>query len=170
MSLERSLRVRRSLVSDAENIIEGINTICVEGGAFYVTHFIPDTIWKKVLYTPHEVPDHLLLVADWSGTFVGSCRLFPYPSHSYLRHVVELGIFVLEPYRRRGIGRCLLQAAISWARENSFEKVILSVFSKNEPARRLFESEDFYIEGVQVHQIKIHQIYDDLIWMARMLE
>lgn len=65
------ITIRPAVPADAEAIINGINFICREGGAFYATSFTPSQIWREILYHPEDVPDHLLVVVQWSGTFAG---------------------------------------------------------------------------------------------------
>ena len=160
------LRIRRATPADAGAIISGINAICAEGGAFCSSHFEPSPTWQTVLYRPEMAPDHILAVAEWDGAFAGAGRLFPEPPHSYLRHVVELGMFVLPPFRRRGIGRALLQWMLAWAGEHAYEKVTLAVFADNVPAITLYQSAGFAEEGRLRRQIKIANTYTDLVLMA----
>lgn len=59
-------------------------------------------------------------------------------------HRCLLGIAIERPYRRGGLGRRLLQAAIDFVRrEPSLEWIDLSVFSHNTPAIQLYRSLGF---------------------------
>lgn len=160
------IQIRLSTPNDAGKIIAGINLICAEGGAFYTTQFVPSPTWRKVLYQPQKAPDHLLVVVEWSGAFAGAGRLFPGPEHSYLRHTVELSIFVLPPFRQQGVGRSLLNWMLAWAKQQAYEKVTLSVFASNMPALKLYKSAGFVEEGRQKRQIKTDDRYTDYIFMA----
>jgi ribosomal protein S18 acetylase RimI-like enzyme len=168
-SLPPSLTIRPAKHNDSTIIVTGINEICAEGGAFYASYFRPTGQWQKVLYNPEIVSDHLLLVAEWGGQFAGSLNLFPGESHTLSRHVVDLGIFVLRPFRRLGIGSQLMQTGINWASSKQFEKITLSVFATNVPAVRLYQQLGFQKEGCLVRQIKSDQKYIDLWLMARTL-
>jgi RimJ/RimL family protein N-acetyltransferase len=159
--------IRRAQVTDTDEIVAGINEICAEGGAFYINRFVLNEQWQAVLYQPNKVPDHLLLIAEMDGRFAGSARLFPGQAHTLHRHVVELGLFVLKPYRRKGIGSQLLQAALNWAGKQQFEKITLSVFATNQPAISLYRQFGFKQEGCLVQQVKVDQDYVDLWLMAR---
>ena len=163
------IQIRRAGSDDADQIIVGINLICAEGGAFYTTRFVSSPTWETVLYQPQTAPDHLLAIAEWSGVFAGSCRLFPEPEQSYSYHVLELGMFVLSPYRRRGIGQALLKWGMAWAAQQAFEKINLSVFTTNIPAIKLYQSLGFVEEGRRVRQIKTDTGYIDLVLMTRHL-
>ena len=159
--------IRRATPRDADLVVQGINTICAEGGAFYTTQFVPTPQWNAVLHYPDILPDHLLLVAEWDGSFVGASRLFPGAENTLSRHAAQLGMFVLPPYRCKGIGRSLLKYMISWATDIKLEKVFLSVFSTNQPAIRLYQKFGFVEEGRQLSQIKLADgQYVDLLLMA----
>ncbi|MCZ7669759.1 MAG: hypothetical protein M5U34_22570 [Chloroflexi bacterium] len=92
--LSTSLHIRQAQAVDASNIIKGINEICAEGGAFYITHFVPSEQWQAVFYRPETVPDHLLLIAEWDGKFAGAVNLFSGEFNTLHRHIVNLGLFV----------------------------------------------------------------------------
>jgi hypothetical protein len=167
--LDTACHIRRATPEDTEAIIDGINAICAEGGAYYITHFIPSPQWEAVLYRPETLPDHLLAVAEWEGRFAGAGQLFPGPENTLFRHVAELGMFVLKPYRRQGIGRQLLVWMLDWATEVGLEKINLAVFTTNQPAIQLYKQFGFLEEGCQRRQIKVGEEYVDLLLMARFL-
>ena len=54
---------------------------------------------------------------------------------------------VAQSYRRRGIGRALLAAAVEWGREHDVRKLELHVFPYNEGAIKLYEDFGFEREG-----------------------
>lgn len=167
--LENLCLIRRATRNDAETVVHAINTICVEGGAFYVTKFVPSSQWEVILYRPETVPDHLLAIAEWEGRFAGAGRLFPGSENTLFRHVAQMGIFVLQPYRRKGIGKQLLAWMIDWTAGANLEKIVLSVFATNQPAIRLYRQFGFVEEGRQHRQLKVGDRYIDLLWMARFL-
>lgn len=162
--------VRRATQDDAEVIIRGIETICVEGGAFYTTYFVASPQWERVLFDPTAAPDHLLIIAEWKGQFVGAGRLFPGEHNTLFRHVAELGMFVLRPYRRRGIGTTLLGWMLAWAAGAGLEKITLTVFATNTAAIRLYQKFGFVEEGRQQRHLKIGDRYIDRLLMAYFLE
>lgn len=164
-----TVAIRRAVSADAPHILNALNAVCAEGGAFYVTHFVPDAQWRPVLDTPAAVPDHLLLVAECDGQIVGVLNLFPEPIHTRSRHVAELGIAVSRAYRRRGIGCSLMEHALAWAEKMPLEKIVLRVFATNLPAIALYERFGFHLEGRQQRQIREQGADIDLIWMARFL-
>ena len=82
-------------------------------------------------------------------------------------HAARLGMSVLAPYRRQGVGRKLLETAIGEAKTwPGFCRVELDVIPWNEPAIRLYESMGFVREGVKRKATKYRDKPDDLILMA----
>jgi mycothiol synthase len=52
-------------------------------------------------------------------------------------------VSVIPEYRGKGLGRCLLRAALNLAHERSYTKAILSVNADNETVRSLYLKEGF---------------------------
>lgn len=167
--LSTSLSIRQAQASDANDIIKGINEICAEGGAFYVTSFILSEKWLANLYHPETMPDDLLLIANWRGQFAGAVNLFRGEAHTLHRHVADLGLFVLRPYRHQGIGTRLMEKTLEWATKSALEKITLSVFANNQPAIHLYQRFGFKLEGCLERHIKSDYEYIDLWLMSRAL-
>lgn len=165
-----SIVLRRTTPADADTIIASIDAICAEGNAFYTTRFVASQQWEAALYQPDQVPDHPLVVAELDGSFAGAGHLFPGPEHTLYRHVGEVGLWVLKPYRRRGIGRRLMEWMLGWAGQTDLEKVVLRVFSTNDAALALYARLGFVEEGRRARQFKTGDGYADEILMAYFLQ
>ena len=76
---------------------------------------------------------------------------------------------VAAEYRRRGIGRALLEQAVAWARDAGVRKLELHVFPWNEPAIRLYEQFGFEREGLRQHHYRRGGELVDVILMAYLL-
>jgi ribosomal protein S18 acetylase RimI-like enzyme len=64
-------------------------------------------------------------------------------------HVVEVqGLVVVAGWRRRGVGRALVQAVIDLARAAGKRRLTLRVLATNPEAERLYASLGFVVEGV----------------------
>lgn len=61
--------------------------------------------------------------------------------------LLALGMWVVEPWRGRGVGSALLTGCIDWARANGAHKITLEVWPHNEPARALYRKFGFEEEG-----------------------
>lgn len=73
----------------------------------------------------------------------GAVLISPWPAHPYdleCRRATILNIYTDPPYRRRGIGRQLMQAIISWCKTQGFAGVTLHA---SEEGRPLYESLGF---------------------------
>ena len=162
--------IRRATPVDANTIIAGINSVCAEGEVFYTTQFISTAQWEAALYHPETAPDHLLAIAEWEGQFAVSVQIFPGVENTLFRHVGEMGIFVMKPYRGRGIGRELLAWLLRWSKKAGLEKVTLSVFATNLAAIALYRKFGFIEEGRRGRQFKISDRYVDEILMALFLD
>ncbi len=119
--------IRRATPLDAPSIIAGINVVCAEQWYFYTDALVITPHWEAVLYHPEQAPQHLLMVAELDGAFVGAIRLFSGLCGSKDRHVGEIGAFVLPPYRDQGIGTALVQQAWvgggAWAGKSHLERI-----------------------------------------------
>jgi RimJ/RimL family protein N-acetyltransferase len=106
-----------------------------------------------------------VFVAEVPEGLVGRLSVSRDP-HPASRHVADLGLMVAAAYRRRGIGRALLEAAAEWARRHGVSKLELHVFPHNEPALRLYESFGFVQEGFRRRHYRRGEEYLDAILMA----
>jgi putative acetyltransferase len=141
------LHIRRAAVADTPRIVAGINTVCAEGGYFYTPHYVPTPQWEAALHRPESVPDHLLLVAEIDDMFVGAAQLFPLSTDQANGRVGELGIYVLMPFRGKGVGTALMRELLRQASAWNYARIVLSVLSTNERAIRLYEKFGFAMEG-----------------------
>ncbi|MGR6970002.1 N-acetyltransferase family protein [Streptomyces cynarae] len=112
--------------------------------------------------------DHL--VAELGGALVGYIRLgFP-TSLACNSHVRQIqGLAVAEEARGAGVGRALLRAAQDEARRRGARRITLRVLGHNTPARGLYESEGFVVEGVLPEEFLIEGEYVDDVFMGRFL-
>ena len=164
-----AVEVRRARSQDAAAIVSGIAQVCDEGIYFETDTFVPDRHWEAALYHPETFPHHLMSVAVWQDSLLGSVRLFSGLMGSKDRHVADLGIFVLKPYRDRGIGTRLMRYAIDWATDQGVEKVTLNVFADNHRAIHLYQKFSFQVEGLRKRQYRIQGEYVDELFMAKFL-
>jgi ribosomal protein S18 acetylase RimI-like enzyme len=110
--------------------------------------------------------DHL--VAELDGRLVGYVRLgFPTPlvSNAHVRQIQ--GLAVAHEARGNGVGRALIRAAIEEARRQGALRISLRVLGHNTPARKLYESEGFVVEGIQPGEFYLDGEYVDDVLMGR---
>jgi ribosomal protein S18 acetylase RimI-like enzyme len=108
-----------------------------------------------------------VLVAEVDGAVLGYIRLTqpgPLPSHA---HVLSIDGLAVDPARQgEGMGRALVVAAVEEARRRGARKVALRVLAPNAPARRLYESCGFSVEGVLREEFLLNGKYVDDLLMA----
>ncbi len=144
----RDLLVRQAAPEDASTIVAGINAVCAEAIYFYTPRYVPTAQWEAALHRPHDVPDHLLLLAEAPGNiFLGSAHLFPADHYGRSSRIGELGIFVLQPYRSRGVGSRLMAEVAHSARGLGYTSVSLTVLSINLRAIHVYGKFGFTVTG-----------------------
>ncbi len=120
---------------------------------------------RRYLKAARRHPDAAVFVAELDGQVVARLSLARDP-HPASRHVADLGLMVDARYRRRGIGRRLLEEAVVWARSSGIVKIELHVFPWNEPAIALYDAFGFEREGLRKRQYTRDGGYLDAILMA----
>ncbi|MFD8573024.1 GNAT family N-acetyltransferase [Streptomyces sp. NPDC059639] len=112
--------------------------------------------------------DHI--VAELDGTLVGYVRLghpTGLPANAHVRQIQ--GLAVSDAARGRGVGRMLVRAAIGQARRQGARRITLRVLGHNAPARALYASEGFAVEGVLPEEFMLDGTYVDDVFMGRAL-
>jgi RimJ/RimL family protein N-acetyltransferase len=123
---------------------------------------------RRYLRAIRRYRDAAVFVAESEDGIVGRLSVGRDP-HPASRHVADLGLMVADGYRRRGIGRALLEQAVAWAREAGVRKLELHVFPWNEPAIHLYEQFGFEREGLRKDHYRRGGEYVDAILMALLL-
>ena len=120
-------------------------------------------------FPAHAGPeDHL--VAELDGRLVGYLRLGVPTSLASNAHVSQIrGLAVAEEARGRGVARALLRAAAEESRRRGARRLTLHVLGHNKPARALYESEGFAVEGVLPEEFCLDGTYVDDVLMGRRL-
>ena len=123
---------------------------------------------RRYLRSMRRHPDAAVYVVLDGDTIVGRLSLARDP-HPASRHVADLGLMVAAGYRRRGIGRALLEQAVAWARDARVSKLELHVFPWNEPAIALYESFGFVREGLRLgHYLRDNTEVDAILMAYRL--
>ncbi len=117
-----------------------------------------------------NVPEDHLVADLGDGRPVGYVRFVPPTPLACNAHVRQIqGLAVAEPARGRGLARALLRAACAEARRRGAVRMTLRVLAHNTPARRLYESEGFTVEGVLPGEFLLDGAYVDDVLMGRPL-
>ncbi|MBH5334485.1 GNAT family N-acetyltransferase [Streptomyces pactum] len=114
-------------------------------------------------------PEHVL-VAEAGGDLAGYVRVVPATPLASNAHVRQIGGLVVDDRARgRGVARALLHAAADEARRQGATRLTLRVLGHNAPARRLYESEGYVVEGVLRGEFLLDGVAVDDVLMARSL-
>jgi ribosomal protein S18 acetylase RimI-like enzyme len=111
-----------------------------------------------------------VLVAEVGGAvvgYVGVRAATTLPSNAHVQQIQ--GLLVDPAYRRRGVGRSLVEAAIELARSRRARKLSLRVLGSNPEAERLYVQAGFAREGVLAGEFLREGSYVDDVFMARQL-
>ena len=110
------------------------------------------------------------LVAEADGRILGYVLVhqnIPLPSH---QHVLGINGLAVDPSAQgRGIGRALVEAAVSEATRRGATKLTLRVLGENTGARRLYERCGFVVEGLLRGEFLLDGTLVDDVLMARYL-
>jgi N-acetylglutamate synthase len=145
---DRLLRVPPELPTDGENIVMTRHlTEPVAGPSGVTLTAQPDDDWLAA--HPRKVPvdvltsvvDGELAFASVPGAAVGRGAITVAPDHT--RWAGLSSVHVAEQARRRGLGRTLCEALLTWAAEHGADRAYVQVLAENIPAIRLYESMGF---------------------------
>ncbi|MEU1191766.1 GNAT family N-acetyltransferase [Streptomyces sp. NPDC005859] len=128
----------------------------------------PEPPYNPFFDKRHIPEDHL--VAELDGRVIGYVRLglpTPLACNAHVRQIQ--GLAVLDEGRGRGVGRALIRAALDEARRQGARRITLRVLGHNAPARKLYESEGFVVEGVLPEEFLLGGEYVDDVFMGRPL-
>ncbi|MFJ3764761.1 GNAT family N-acetyltransferase [Streptomyces sp. NPDC090082] len=115
-------------------------------------------------------PPRDYLVAVRGGAVVGYVRVVPPTPLAATAHVRQIqGLAVAEAARGGGVARALLRAAMDRARAEGAVRMTLRVLGHNAPARALYASEGFAVEGVLPGEMFLDGAYVDDVLMGRSL-
>ncbi len=122
----------------------------------------PDAAFFDERHLPGDIRVALL-----DGRIAGYVRLVPptpLPSNAHIRMIQ--GLAVDPAARRHGVGRALVEAAVAEARRIGARRVTLRVLGHNAPARALYASLGFAVEGVAPEEFLLDGTYVDDVSMG----
>jgi ribosomal protein S18 acetylase RimI-like enzyme len=160
-----------SVVPIAEEHIEGFHR-CLDSVARERIHlgFLEAPSLERIrgFVSDNIVRDLPQFVAVRGSEVVGWSDISPEELTGFT-HCGRLGMGVRKEYRRKGLGRRLLEAALDKARAKGLERIELEVYASNAPAVALYQRAGFTVEGMKKNGRKLDGAYDDVVCMALLL-
>jgi RimJ/RimL family protein N-acetyltransferase len=166
----RQLVIRRARPKDLKILVKNFQSVADEE-IYVATEKVSKGQKDRILATMKN-PKHLSIVADlgkYEG-IVGGLTLVSQREIKKMRHVLYLGMSVIDGFRGIGVGRALMNYALEWAKaQKEIEKISLSVFSTNQRAIKLYKKFGFRVEGALKKQFILKGKYADEIVMGLFL-
>lgn len=164
------VRIRVPEMSEAQDLVDlkrsyirHTNTI-----PMYLEEYPDDKIAEsKLIGEYHESPNSILLVAVSEDKLIGNIDLTG-SKRLKMFHTAMLGMGIAEGWRNQGLGGCLMETAINWAKEHSeIELIWLDVYASNELGLNLYKNMGFEVSGLVPRFFQERDGYVDKIQMYR---
>ena len=111
-------------------------------------------------------PDSAWFALESGGAIVGNLGIRA-ESRPQTRHIGNLGMSILSPFRSIGLGTRLMEAALAWSSSTNLRRIQLEVLENNPRALSLYERFGFSTEGRRPGGVLVGDQYLDLIQMGR---
>lgn len=138
------MEVRAARAEDCAALARGMRSVVEEGRWLATEESTPVEDIEQRFRAAVEWEGHVLLALEEDGELVGALGMHPTQAGG----VLSLGMWILPPWRGRGGGRLLMDAALD-ARPPDVHKIELEVFPENEAAVGLYRSFGFEQEGLR---------------------
>jgi L-amino acid N-acyltransferase YncA/predicted O-methyltransferase YrrM len=115
----------------------------------------------------HSPDDYPLWVAEIDARVAGWLSFKRFLPRCAYRGTAEIGVYVDEKFRRRGVARRLLADAISRAPSLGINALVGLIFGHNQPSLKLFEQLGFRRWGQLPGVARLENVERDLLVMGR---
>jgi phosphinothricin acetyltransferase len=160
------ITIREAEASDAEAIARIFNQGIEERAATFETQ--PRTA-EDIAIRLAERERHPILVAAEGDTIIGWAGLSTYRPRACYAGIAEFSIYLDRAARRRGVGRRLLSALISAARERGYWKLVSRVFPFNTASRGLCRACGFREVGIYEKHGQLDGRWHDVVIVERII-
>jgi L-amino acid N-acyltransferase YncA len=124
---------------------------------------------RREWFRAHCPAQYPIWVAELDGAIAGWLSFREFLPRCAYRGTVEISVYVSERFRRRGIGRKLLQQAITRGPQLGVRSLVGLIFGHNEPSIALFRAAGFERWGLLPGIARVEQIPRDLTIFGRHL-
>ena len=98
---------------------------------------------RRPWFKAHSATSHPLWVAEIDREIAGWFSFHPFIKRAAYRGTAEISVYVSEKFRRRGVGKALLEKAIADSPALKLSALVGYIFEHNEPSVHLFERMGF---------------------------
>jgi L-amino acid N-acyltransferase YncA len=142
---EQKTVTRPAAETDLPLILEIYNHEVTSSTATYDTE--PRTEEEHRRWFHHHGPAYPVLVAEREGRVCGWASLSPWSDRLAYSRSVEVSVYVARECRRRGVGRVLLEALITAARERGHHALLSRISADNDASILLHATLGFATVG-----------------------
>jgi len=162
------IKIRDAIEADLPAIVEIHNAAI--GSGISTAQLEPVTVeGRREWFRAHSPAQYPIWVAELDGAIAGWLSFREFLPRCAYRGTVEVSVYVHETFRRRGIGRRLLQQAIARGPQLEMHSLVGLIFSHNEPSIALFRVAGFERWGFLPGIARVDQKTRDLTIFGRAL-
>ena len=122
---------------------------------------------RRPWFRQHSAKSHPLWVAEIERQIAGWFSFHPFIKRAAYRGTAEIGVYVSEKFRRRGVGTALLERAIAHSPHLKLSALVGYIFEHNEPSVRLFERMEFERWGFLPRVALVDNVERGVVIMGR---
>ena len=109
-----------------------------------------------------------IIVAEDKEELVGYLGAFS-RSQNRVKHIVTIGIAILQSHVGMGIGTMFFKEMEAWAKEHNKHRLELTVMDNNPSAYALYRKMGFEVEGVKKDSLFVNGEYINDIYMSKLI-
>jgi L-amino acid N-acyltransferase YncA len=164
--IAEDMKIRDAVQSDLPAIIDIYNAAVAT--RISTAQLDPVTVEsRREWLNEHSADRHPFWVMELDGKVAGWLTIKPFIQRCAYSGTVELSVYVNEKFRRRGVGRALLEEAIARSPELEIAAMVGLIFAHNQPSLRLFEQVGFARWGLLPQVALLDGVERDLTIMGR---
>ena len=125
-------------------VFRKVNELDIEQIAELEKQIFTDSWTAKGLSDTTKQPHAFITVAEVAGEIAGYCIIYCAYDEAEIARIATS-----EKWRRKGVGRSLLDYTCECCKEKQMERLLLDVRESNEGARSFYEDYGFAVDGIR---------------------